>query len=181
MMTTPAAVNEENFVAVTNVQVSQYILDYSVKRPISVLFTPIGMEWFTHTFIWLSEGLIFIASAVLVMFVLYHSFCENCWCCTICSSMGLLPDTQNCGLCMRQECRERFPRHRLQRKPLVSDPDMHHDTCVTDVPWCMSESLNRGGGENVPGISRRMCNPQYHTSGKRPKINMWLLHAASIS
>ena len=66
--------------------------------------------------------------------------------------MGLLPDTQNCGLCMRRECRERFPRHRLQRKPLVSDPGMHHGTCVTHVPWCMSGSLTHGGGENVPGI-----------------------------
>ena len=45
-----------------------------------------------------------------------------------------------------------FPRGRLQRKLLVSDPDMHHGTCVTHVPWCMSGSLNRGGGENVPGI-----------------------------
>ena len=45
-----------------------------------------------------------------------------------------------------------FPRHRLQRKPLVSDPDMHHGTCVTHVPWCMSGSLTRSGGENVPGI-----------------------------
>ena len=26
--------------------------------------------------------------------------------------MGLLPDTQHCGLRMRRECRERFPRHR---------------------------------------------------------------------
>ena len=45
-----------------------------------------------------------------------------------------------------------FPRHRLQRKPLVSDPGMHHGTCVTHVPCCMSGSLTRGGGENVPGI-----------------------------
>ena len=45
-----------------------------------------------------------------------------------------------------------FPRHRLQRKPLVSDPGMHHGTCVTHVPWCMSWSLTHGGGENVPGI-----------------------------
>ena len=44
------------------------------------------------------------------------------------------------------------PRHRLQRKPLVSDPGMHHGTCVTHVPWCMSGSLTRSGGENVPGI-----------------------------
>ena len=29
----------------------------------------------------------------------------------------------------------RFPRHWLQRKPLVSDPGMHHGTCVTHVPW----------------------------------------------
>ena len=27
-------------------------------------------------------------------------------------SMGLLLETQNCGLRMRRECRERFPRHR---------------------------------------------------------------------
>ena len=26
--------------------------------------------------------------------------------------MGLLPDTENCGLRMRRECRERFPRYR---------------------------------------------------------------------
>ena len=45
-----------------------------------------------------------------------------------------------------------FTRRRLQRKPLVSDPGMHHGTCVTHVPWCMSGSLASGGGENVPGI-----------------------------
>ena len=60
--------------------------------------------------------------------------------------MGLLPDTQNCGLCMRRECREHFPRHWLQRKPLVSDSG------VTHVPWCKSGLPTRGGGENVPGI-----------------------------
>ena len=53
---------------------------------------------------------------------------------------------------MRQECRERFLHHRLQRRPHVNYPDMHHGTCVTHVPWCMSGSLTSGGGENVPGI-----------------------------
>ena len=53
---------------------------------------------------------------------------------------------------MRRELRARFPRHRLQRKPLVNDPSMHHGMCVTHVPWCMSGSLSRDGGENVPGI-----------------------------
>ena len=44
------------------------------------------------------------------------------------------------------------PRRRFQRKPLVGDPGMHHGTCVTHVPWCMSGSLTCGDGENVPGI-----------------------------
>ena len=66
--------------------------------------------------------------------------------------MGLLPDTQKCGLSMRRECRERFPRQRLQRKSLVSHHGMHHGTCVTHVPWCMSGSLTRCGGKNVPSI-----------------------------
>ena len=66
--------------------------------------------------------------------------------------MGLLPDWWNCGLRMRRECQEGFPRHRPQRKPLVSDPGMHHSTRITRVPWRMSGSLNRGSGENVPVI-----------------------------
>ena len=61
----------------------------------------------------------------------------------------ILPDTQNWRLCMR---RERFSRHRFQRKPLVDDLGIHHGTSVTRVPWCMSGSLTRGGGKHVPGI-----------------------------
>ena len=45
-----------------------------------------------------------------------------------------------------------FPRRRFQSKPLVSDPGMHHGTCVTHVPLCMSGSLTCGDGVNVPGI-----------------------------
>ena len=45
-----------------------------------------------------------------------------------------------------------FPRRRFQRKPIVGDRGMHHGTCVTHVPWCMSGSLTCGDGENVPGI-----------------------------
>ena len=42
--------------------------------------------------------------------------------------------------------------------PRVSDPDMHHGTCITHVSWCMPGSLtsgflwNRRWGRNVPGI-----------------------------
>ena len=84
--------------------------------------------------------------------------------------MGLLPDTQNCGLRMRRECRERFPRP--QR---VSDPDMHHGTCVTHVPWCMPGLLTSGflwswwRGKRSRH-SRRMRNPQFRVSGKRPIV-----------
>ena len=99
------------------------------------------------------------------------SFPPAWWCAWY---MGLLPDMQNCGLRMRWECRERFPRHRCQRKLLVSDPDMHHGTCVTHVPWCMSGSLNRGGGGKRSRHSRRMRNSQFYVSGKRPMAGMRL-------
>ena len=68
------------------------------------------------------------------------------------ANMGLLPDMKYCRLCMRRECRESFPRCRLQSKSLVSNPRMHHGTLVSHVPWCMSGSLTSDGGENVPGI-----------------------------
>ena len=76
-------------------------------------------------------------------------------------TMGLLPDTFNYGLRMRRECRESSPRHRLQKKRLVSDPGMHYGTCVTHVPWCMSGSLTSGGGENVPGIPGACTTPSF--------------------
>ena len=52
-------------------------------------------------------------------------------------------------------------------KTLNSDPGMHHGTCVTHVPLCMSGSLTRGGGENSR-YSLRMRNSQLCVSGKRP-------------
>ena len=56
------------------------------------------------------------------------------------------------GCACAGNARNVFPRRRFQKKPLVSDPGMHHGTCVTHVPWCMSGSLTCGDGENVPGI-----------------------------
>ena len=46
-----------------------------------------------------------------------------------------------------------FSPPRLERKPIISGPGVHNDTCVTHLPWCISESPTCGGGENVPGIS----------------------------
>ena len=56
--------------------------------------------------------------------------------------------------------------------PWVSDPDMHHGTCVTHVPWCMLGSLTSGflrsrrRGKRSRH-SRRMHNSQFYVSGKR--------------
>ena len=75
---------------------------------------------------------------------------------------------------MRRECRERFPRHRLQGKPLVIDPGMHHGTCVTHVPWCMSGSLTGGGGENVPGIPGACATRKFTYLVRDPWYNLWL-------
>ena len=55
----------------------------------------------------------------------------------------------------------------------VSDPDMHHVTCVTHVSRCIPGSLISGFlWKRCPGILswhfRRMHNPQFYVSGMRP-------------
>ena len=57
--------------------------------------------------------------------------------------------------------------------PWVSDPGMHHGTCVTHVPWCMPGSLTsdflwRRRCEKRSQHSRRIRKPQFYVSGKRP-------------
>ena len=66
---------------------------------------------------------------------------------------------------MRRECRKRFPRHRLQRKPLVSDSG-------TERASRTCRGAYRDRWHEVAGNrsrrSRRMGNPQFYVSGKRP-------------
>ena len=56
--------------------------------------------------------------------------------------------------------------------PLVGDPDLHHGTCVTHVPWCMPGSLTSGflwilwRGKRSRH-SWRIRNGQFYVSGKR--------------
>ena len=50
----------------------------------------------------------------------------------------------------------------------VSDPDMHDDTWVTHVSWCMPGSLTIGFLWSRYRHSRRLHNPQFYVSGKRP-------------
>ena len=68
------------------------------------------------------------------------------------SCMGLLPDTQNCGVCMRRECRVHFPRlrglailTRITTRALRTCRDACRDRQI-------AVSFKVGGGENVPGI-----------------------------
>ena len=76
----------------------------------------------------------------------------------------------------------------------VSDPDMHHATCVTHVPWCMPGSRTSGflwsrRWGKFSRHSRRKRNPRFYVFGKRPMplclfgtlmfyflCRWWLLH-----
>ena len=57
--------------------------------------------------------------------------------------------------------------------PWVSDPHMHHGTCVTHVPWCMPGSLTRGflwswWRGKLSQHSRSMRHQRFYVFGKRP-------------
>ena len=69
--------------------------------------------------------------------------------------------------------------------PRFSDPDMHHGTCVTHVSWCMPGSLtsdflwSRWRGKRSRH-SRRMHNPQFYVSGKRPMDLLQIVRGGSL-
>ena len=80
---------------------------------------------------------------------------------------------------MRREYRERFPRCRLQREPLVGDPGMQHGTCVTHVPWCISGPLK---GRKVPGIPGECAirNLAYLARGLMALKNIFMIRYDSL-
>ena len=82
---------------------------------------------------------------------------------------------------MRRECQERFPHHRFQRKPLVSDPGIHHGTCVTHVRWCMSGSLTSGDEKNVPGIPGRCATRNFAYRARGPYWKALICVAVAIT
>ena len=67
----------------------------------------------------------------------------------------------------------------------VSDPDMHHGTCVMHVPWCVPGSptssfrWSRRRGKRSRH-SQCMHNPRFYVSGKRP-IVLGLVTLATIT
>ena len=57
--------------------------------------------------------------------------------------------------------------------PRFCDPDMHHGTRVTHVPWCLPGSLTSGlfwswWRAKRSRHSRRIRNPKFYVTGKRP-------------
>ena len=79
---------------------------------------------------------------------------------------------------VRDARRECFPRlHGL------SDPDIHHGTCVTHVPWCMPGSLTGGflWSRWRGNRSQRMRNVQFYASGKRPMVSNTLCMHSTLT
>ena len=75
---------------------------------------------------------------------------------------------------MHRECRERFPRGLLQRKPLVSDPGMHHGTCDD----ACRDRVPAVAGKTFPTYSA-YAHPQFYVSDKRPMAVEDLAHGAA--
>ena len=76
---------------------------------------------------------------------------------------------------MRRECRERFPRHRLQKKPLVSDHGMRHARAVMHVGIATS-----GGGENVPGIPGACATRNFTYLVRDPYVMMHIVFLSNV-
>ena len=66
--------------------------------------------------------------------------------------MELLPDTHNCGLCMRRDCRERFPRHSWSAVLTCITARASRMCCDTYRDRQIMVSFEVDGGENVPSI-----------------------------
>ena len=85
--------------------------------------------------------------------------------------MGLLPDTYDCGLCMR---RERFPRHLGLAIPTCFTARVYRtcrDACHDRE---LVVSFDIGGGENVPGIPLA-CTTRNFTYLVGASWHLWLL------
>ena len=69
--------------------------------------------------------------------------------------------------------------------PRVSDPDMHHGTCVTHVPWSMPGSLTSGflwsrSQGKRSRHSQHKRNLRFNVTGMRPMVTACCEHAFDI-
>ena len=79
-------------------------------------------------------------------------FVQQVYCCAVTASGHTR--WQNCGLYMHRECQERLSHHRHQRKPLFSDPSMHHDVMHVRI-------ANPRGWEKHSLLSRCIRKPHF--------------------
>ena len=97
----------------------------------------------------------FVISCVMLWFGMYRF-------------MDLLSDTWNCALRMCREWRERFPRHRLQRKKTISR-SRHASRHVLHARVVVHVGIaNPRWWGKRSHHSQHMHNPQFYVSGKRP-------------
>ena len=145
----------------------------------------LSFHWSGWSLVWLFHRCLQQRLSLYKIRVMTGSLVSRCFHFNVCMCNGTLTRRQNCGLRMRLECRERFPYHRLHRKPLVSDSGIHHGTCVTHVPWCVSGSLARSGGKNVPGIPGACANLNFTYLVRGPWVSgyfcmMWFNYCIFI-
>ena len=74
---------------------------------------------------------------------------------------------QNCGFRMRRHTGNVFPATEFKGNRQLTIP-----ACITACTWCMSWSLTRGSGENVPGILRA-CATRNFTHLARGSWHHW--------
>ena len=73
--------------------------------------------------------------------------------------------------------------------PLVNDPNMHHDRCITHVPRCIRDSylavsFEVVGGENVPGIPGACATRNFTYLVRGPwvqHVDKWLTHPVPLT
>ena len=97
-------------------------------RHISILYYKAHIVVFKF---WINSSERLMFNAVLCQILTANIICAS-------ALMGILPDTQIAGAHAPGMPGTFSP------SPQVSDPDMHHGTCVTHVPWCMPGSLTSG-------------------------------------
>ena len=130
--------------------------------PYWVLNIPSNIHIISLCFVLLSLCLkLMVYSCHLFIYNPYSSALPYNWCCH-----GPLTRYLKLRVAHAPGMQGTFSHHWPQRKPLVSDPGMHHGTCVNHVPWFMSGSLTCDDGEKVSGIPGACATDNF--SGKRP-------------